>query len=172
MAKFTAKKSDRAVVFSAGMDTALKDLFISELKDTYWAENHLTKALPKMIAAAGKTNLKTALKNHLAQTENQVRRLEKVFDLMNEEKLAKKNDAMEGLTISGEHIIATTLTGTNTRDLGILISGLKVENYEITVYNSLIQMAAKLKKPAAVKLLQQNLEEEIAASELLAAMSK
>jgi ferritin-like metal-binding protein YciE len=157
---------------SVAADVSLEDLFVSELKDTYWAENHLTKAIPKMIAAAGDRNLKTALTNHLNVTVKHVSRLEKVLEMLGQKLIAKKCDAMEGLTMSGEHVIENTVSGSPTRNLGIIMSGLKVENFEITTYNGLIQVANTLGKPEVADLLQQNLDEEIEASDLLTELSQ
>ena len=153
-------------------DASLRQLFISELKDTYWAENHLTKALPKMIAAAAGKSLQKALSDHLTETTNQVSRLHQVFELLGEPAVPKKCDAMEGLTMSGEHVIENTLTGTPVRDLGLVMAGLKVENFEITTYNGLIQVAGNLGLAEVQELLQANLDEEIAASQQLTSLSQ
>ena len=78
-------------------ETKLKELFVEELRDILWAEKHLTKALPKMAKAATSTELADAFNNHLAQTEEQIARLEEVFEMMDMAPRAKKCDAMEGL---------------------------------------------------------------------------
>jgi ferritin-like metal-binding protein YciE len=157
---------------SVTADQSLEDLFVSEIKDTYWAENHLTRAIPKMIAAAGSRDLKKALTNHLDVTVKHVSRLENVLEMLGQKLIAKKCDAMEGLTMSGEQVIENTVTGTPVRDLGIIMSGLKVENFEITTYNGLIQVANILGKPDVADLLQQNLDEELEASDILTELSQ
>src|SRR6201986_2116538 len=82
---------------AAQNDSRLKEFFIDELKDIYWAEKHLTKALPKMQKAATSEELKEAFATHLDQTKEHIVRLEKVFELLEEKAQAKKCDAMEGL---------------------------------------------------------------------------
>ncbi len=187
MAKFTSKKAvsktsskpeDKKTSksfdpqFATDADSSLQDLFVSELKDTYWAENHLVQAIPKMVNAAGAADLKQALADHLEVTKNHVLRLENIFELLNEKIIAKKCDACEGLTISGEHVIENTITGTQVRDMGIIMSALKVENFEITTYKGLIQVATSLDRKDVANLLQQNLDEEIEASNMLTGMSQ
>src|ERR1700676_3327169 len=85
-------------------DSALNELFIDELKDIYWAEKHLIKALPKMAKAATSNELRTAIENHLSETENHVTRLENVFESIGEKAVAKKCEAMAGLVKEGEEI--------------------------------------------------------------------
>lgn len=182
MAKSTAKKNSANVTVekatatnessTVNADSSLQQLFMGELKDTYWAENHLVKSLPKMIAAAGSAELRQALTQHLEETINQVARIEQAFELLGQKIAAKKCDAMEGLTMSGEHVIENTLTGTPVRDTGIIMSALKVENFEITTYTGLISVANALGKTDVADLLKQNLDEEIDASDLLMQLSQ
>ncbi|MEP6749446.1 MAG: ferritin-like domain-containing protein [Bacteroidota bacterium] len=171
-AKKTFVNGKAAGPFTANTDVTLQDFFVSSLKDTYWAENHLVAAIPKMIAAAGSADLKNALTDHLAVTKTHATRLEQAFELLGEKIIAKKCDAIEGLTMSGEHVIDNTVMGSPVRDTGIIMSGLKVENFEITTYTGLIQVANKLDKTDVAELLQQNLDEEIAASDLLTELSE
>ena len=161
----------KPVVAPAEMATGLSDLFISGLKKMYWCENHLVKAIPKMIAAAGSANLKKALTNHLKVTRNHVTRLENAFGILGESLQAKKCDACEGLVMSGEHVIENTDPGTSARDIGIIMSALKVENFEITSYTGLIKLAETLSKTNVTNLLQQNLNEETEAANTLNALS-
>ena len=158
--------------FATDSNSTLQDLFIGELRDTYWAENHLVKAIPKMIDAAGSNDLTQALEEHLEITKTHASRIEKIFELLGEKIIAKKCDAMEGLTMSGEHVIENTVSGTDIRDLGIIMSGLKVENFEITTYKGLIQVANSLGKTDVANLLQENLDEELEASDRLTDMSQ
>ena len=153
-------------------NTSVMELFVAELKDTLWAENHLVKALPKMVAAAGSKDLKRGLADHLEITKTHAARLEEILELLGEKIVAKKCDAMEGLTMSGEHVIENTIMNSPTRDLGIIMSGLKVENFEITTYKGLIQVANSLGKTDVVALLQQTLDEEIESSNMLTKMSQ
>ncbi|MBC7828529.1 MAG: ferritin-like domain-containing protein [Chitinophagaceae bacterium] len=158
--------------FTTDANLSLQDLFIGELRDTYWAEKHLVNAIPKMVDAAGADNLKEALADHLEVTKTHVSRLEKIFQLLGEKTIAKKCDAMEGLTMSGEHVIENTITDTEIRDIGIIMSALKVENFEITTYKGMIQVAHSLGKEDVADLLQQNHDEEIEASNILTEMSQ
>ncbi|MEJ7587974.1 MAG: ferritin-like domain-containing protein [Ferruginibacter sp.] len=154
--------------FKPEFASSLEDLFISELKDTFWAENHLVKSLPKMIAAAGAPDLKQALTEHLEITKMHSSRLADVLTTLGEDIVAKKCDAMEGLTISGEHVIENTMAGTETRDTALIMSGLKVENFEITTYTGLVKTATKLGRSDIAEILQQTLNEEIDAANTLA----
>lgn len=159
---------------STPVETAsgLPELFADGIKDMYWAENHLVKSLPKMVSAAGATELKTAISNHLKVTKEHAARLENVFDLLGIKVQAKKCDACEGLVMSGEHVIENTVAGTEARDTGIIMSALKVENFEITAYTGLIQLATKLGQKDVAGLLKENLSDEIEAAEMLTAMSQ
>jgi ferritin-like metal-binding protein YciE len=152
--------------------TGLPELFTNGIKDMYWAENHLVKSLPKMVDAAEDSKLKTALSDHLELTKKHSDRLEKAFELLGIKVQAKKCDSMEGLVMSGEHIIENTLAGSEARDTGIIMSALKVENFEITSYNGLIQLAASLGKSDIADLLRKNLADEMEANEMLTMMSE
>ncbi len=152
--------------------SGLPELFADGIKDIYWAENHLVKSLPKMVAAAGGEELKANLQNHLEQTKEHASRLEQVFEAMGMKIQAKKCDAAEGLVMSGEHVIENTIAGTEARDTGLIMSALKVENFEITTYNGLIQLATKLGYTEVAQLLNENLADEVEAEQLLTALSQ
>ena len=151
----------------SGTGPALLELFISELKDIYWAENQLVKALPKMQKSATTAALADAIGNHWEQTKTHVSRLEQIFDLLGKKAQAKKCDAMEGLTKEGEGVIEDTEAGTATRDAGIIMASQKVEHYEIAAYGGLSRLAGTLGLNEAVTILEQTLSEEKAADELL-----
>ena len=119
-------------------NSQLEKLFTDSLKDIYWAEKQLTKTLPKMKKAATTDELKSAIEEHLAQTEGHVKRLEQVFDMCGKKVQAKKCDAMEGLIKEGESVVEDTQDGSMTRDAGIIMSAQKVEHYEIATYGSLV----------------------------------
>lgn len=138
----------------------LQKFFTDALKDIYWAEKHLTKALPKMQKAATTEELRSAIKEHLAQTEEQVTRLEEVFEIMGQKAQAKKCDAMEGLIKEGDSIIEETEEGSMTRDVAIIMAAQKVEHYEIATYGGLVQRAKTLGMDDAANLLDQTLQEE------------
>jgi ferritin-like metal-binding protein YciE len=152
---------------SAGSEPALMELFVDSLRDIYWAENHLVKSLPKMIQAASSPKLSAAIENHLEQTIEHVSRLEVIFDMLGVEAIAKKCDAMEGLTKEGEGIIESTDEGTSTRDVGIILASQKVEHYEIATYGGLAQLATTLSLEDVAQILSQTLQEEKAADQLL-----
>ena len=158
--------------FATNSAISLKDLFVSGIKDMLWGENHLVKALPKMIDAAGNAKLKKALTDHRELTKTHASRLEKALELLGEKIVAKKCCAMEGLTISGEHVIENTIVGTRPRDIGIIMSALKVENFEITCYTGLIQLADTLGKADLTDLFTENLTDEEEASNMLTELSK
>lgn len=138
----------------------LRELFLDELKDMYWAEKHLTKALPKMRKAATSEELANAFETHLGQTEDQIGRLEEVFEMMDERARAVKCDAMEGLVKEAQSMIEDTPKGTAVRDAGLIICAQKVEHYEIAGYGSLVQLAKTMGRNDVAALLQETLDEE------------
>lgn len=144
----------------------LRELFEDEIKDIYWAEKALTKALPKMAKKATCAELKDALTNHLEETKGHVQRLEQVFELLGKKAQAKKCDAMEGLLKEGEGIMEDTTEGP-VRDAGIISAGQKVEHYEIASYGTLVAFARLLGENEAADLLAQTLDEEKAADSKL-----
>lgn len=141
-------------------ESKLKELFVEELKDIYSAEKQLTKALPKMAKAATSEELRNAFENHLAQTEEQIGRVEEVFELSEMTARAKKCEGMAGMIEEGQQAIEDTDTGTATRDAALIIAAQKVEHYEIASYGSLVQLAKTIGLSEAVDLLQQTLDEE------------
>jgi len=148
-------------------NSQLEKLFIDSLKDIYWAEKQLTKTLPKMKKAATTDELKSAIEEHLTQTEGHVKRLERVFDMCGKKVQAKKCDAMEGLIKEGDSIVEETQDGSMTRDAGIIMAAQKVEHYEIATYGSLVQIAKTLGMNDAAEVLHQTLDEEKQADEKL-----
>jgi len=141
-------------------NSQLEKYFTDSLKDIYWAEKHLTKALPKMQKAATTEELKSAIGEHLTQTEEHVRRLEQVFELMGKKAQAKKCDAMEGLLKEGDSIVEETEDGSMTRDVGIIMAAQKVEHYEIATYGGLVTLAKTMAMTEAADILHQTLQEE------------
>lgn len=148
-------------------DSMLLEFFKDEIKDIYWAEKHITKALPKMKKAATSPELQQGFADHLKETEGHVTRLEKVFELLGEKAVAKKCDAMEGILKEGDSIIEDTEAGTATRDVGLILAAQKVEHYEISTYGGLCQLAKTLGKEDVAKLLDATLQEEKATDEKL-----
>jgi len=141
-------------------NSQLHEFFVDSLKDIYWAEKALTKALPKMQKAATTPQLQEAIEMHLGQTMEQVTRLERVFGLIEEKAVAKKCDAMEGLIKEGQSIMEETKDGSMTRDVGIIMAAQKVEHYEIATYGGLVQIALTMGLDEAADILNETLEEE------------
>ncbi|WP_421827273.1 ferritin-like domain-containing protein [Larkinella sp.] len=148
-------------------ESELKELFVDELKDIYWAEKHLTKALTKMAKSATSDELQTAFEKHLTETEKHVTRLEQVFEVVGEKASAKKCDAMAGLIEEAEGLMEDTKEGTLTRDVALISAAQKVEHYEIASYGTLKTLAGVLGYPKAAQLLEETLAEEKKTDSLL-----
>jgi len=163
--KSTQEKSSNkpAAKKSPVSDSLLEEFFHDELKDIYWAEQHLVKTLPKMKQAASTQELQDAFEEHLQVTKTHVERLEQVFDLLGHKAQAKKCEAMEGLTKEGESIIEETEEGTATRDVGLIMAAQKVEHYEIATYGGLTTLAKTMGRDDIAGILHSTLEEEKAA---------
>jgi ferritin-like metal-binding protein YciE len=137
----------------------LRELFVDSLKDIYWAEKALTKAIPKMAKNATSAKLTAGLTSHLVETEGQITRLEKVFGLLDEKAVAKKCDAMDGLIEEGKSIMEETEMGA-VRDAGIIAASQKIEHYEIATYGTLTAWAKTLGENEVAELLWTSLNEE------------
>ena len=148
------------------ISSKLGKLFEDELKDIYWAEKALVKALPKMIENATSTDLSSAIEHHLRETEEHVARVEKVFSLIGKKAEAKKCEAMAGLIEEAEELMEDSDEGVM-RDAAIISAAQKVEHYEIASYGTLASFAATLGLTEAADLLQTTLEEEKTADETL-----
>ena len=157
---------------SGGGGAELEKFFYDSLKDIYWAEKHLTKAIPKMMKAATNEGLIAALEEHLEVTEGHIERLEQIFEILGKKAQAKKCEAMEGLTKEAESIMEETEDGTPTRDVGIVIAAQKVEHYEIATYGGLAQLAKTMGLDEVKELLGQTLEEEKEADETLTSIAE
>ncbi|MFD2163721.1 ferritin-like domain-containing protein [Paradesertivirga mongoliensis] len=145
---------------SSIQESGLKTLFIDELKDILWAEKHLLKALPKMAKGATSEELRSSIEMHITETENQITRLQQVFELVGQKATAKKCEAMEGLVEEGKSMMEETETGSLTRDAAIISSSQKMEHYEIASYGTLRTLANTLGLSEAAALLEETLEEE------------
>lgn len=170
--KTTAAKKEHAAPTKEQNESMLKDLFLDELRDIYWAEKHLVKALPKMQKAATSEQLATAFEDHLAVTQEQVARLEQVFGLLGEKPRGKKCEAMEGLVKEAESVIEDTEEGTSTRDVGLIMGAQKIEHYEIASYGGLAQVAKTLGLQDVGDLLGETLEEEKETDQLLTTLAE
>lgn len=163
----TAKKpatstTKKATTKKAGNNdaTMLEEFVLDQLKDIYWAEKHLVKALTKMQKAATTKELQSAFSDHKAMTETHVSRLEEAFEMMGKKPQAKKCEAMEGLTKEAESIIGETEKNSMTRDVALIVAAQKVEHYEIASYGSIVQLSKTMGMDDMAKLLQQTLDEE------------
>ena len=145
---------------------SLRKLYTEELRDLYSAENQLVKALPKMAKGASSDELKDALQTHLEQTKGHVKRLEQIFDAMDQSPKGKTCHGMKGLIEEGSEILEED-GEESVLDAGIIVAAQKVEHYEIAGYGSVRTFAEMLGEDKAVKLLQQTLDEESEANELL-----
>ena len=148
-------------------DSNLKEFFVDQLQDIYWAEKKLVKTLPKLEEAATTGELKNAFADHLQQTREHVTRLEDVFNMIGEEPNATKCPAMAGIVDEGSDIIDETYEGSAQRDVGLIFAGQKAEHYEIATYGGLVQLAKTLGYNEAANLMHQTLTEEKKADELL-----
>lgn len=139
--------------------TTMEELFIDELRDLYDAETQLTKALPKMSRAAASDELREAFDEHLGQTENQIERLKRIFELVGEKPKGKKCVAMTGLIKEGDEMVSDS-EETPVRDAGLIAAAQKVEHYEISGYGSARTHAELLGNDEAARLLEETLQEE------------
>jgi ferritin-like metal-binding protein YciE len=144
----------------------LNDLFADTLKDIYYAEKQIYKSLPKMAKAANSDQLRAAFEKHHDETEGQIERLEKIFELIDKPARGKKCDAIEGILDEGKEIMQE-YEDTPALDAGLLAAAQAVEHYEISRYGTLKAWAQKLGLNDAVKLLDQTLVEEKKTDETL-----
>lgn len=168
----TTKKAKEIESTENVEESALKELFVDELKDILWAEQHLAKALAKMAKNATSDELRQALETHEAETENQISRLEQVFESIEEKATPKKCEAMAGLIKEGEEIMKDTEDGSITRDAGIISAAQKSEHYEIASYGTLRTLAATLGYTEAAGLLEETLKEEKKTDDLLSKIAQ
>lgn len=145
-------------------------LYEEDLKDIYWAEQHLLEALPTMARASFTRELRKAFEDHRAETAHHLTRLDKVFAASGLKAGAKKCEGVEGLTKEGEKVMREHDEGF-VRDAGLIIVAQKIEHYEIAAYGSLRTLAAVMKLGSAAKLLQSTLDEEIGADRILTVLS-
>jgi len=144
----------------------LRELFVDSLKDIYWAEKALTKALPKMAKNATTESLVEAIDEHTAVTEEQVARVEKIFELLGKKAVAKKCEAMDGLIKEGQDIMESTAPGP-VRDAGIIAASQKIEHYEIATYGTLCAFSKTLGEDEITGILEEILAEEKEADSIL-----
>ena len=156
-----AKKSKKkaAPKRAAPKDKTLHDLFYDQLKDIYFAEKQILKALPKMAKAAHSKELSAAFTKHRGETEGQVDRLEQVFKLINMPAKAKTCDAIMGILDEGKEVM-DEYKGTEALDAGLLAAAQAVEHYEMARYGTMKAWATQLGMDEVVKLVDETLQQE------------
>jgi ferritin-like metal-binding protein YciE len=155
----------------AAKDKDLNDLFLDTLKDIYYAEKQILKALPKMAKAATSDKLRAAFEKHLAETEGQVERLEQVFEMLDKPARGKTCDAIVGILDEGKEVM-DEYKGTDALDAGMLAAAQAVEHYEISRYGTLKTWASELGMNDAARLLDQTLKEEEKTDQALTQLAK
>lgn len=154
-----ASRTSSSKTSSRTSKESLEDIFEATLKDIYWAEKHLTKALAKLSKAAYNEELRDAFDAHLEETEMQITKVEKCFELLGKKPVAKKCEAMEGLIKEGEQQIEEYEEG-HARDAALIGAAQKVEHYEISAYGTLRTMANVLGMTQCAEILEEIKDEE------------
>jgi ferritin-like metal-binding protein YciE len=149
----------------------LRDLYVEQLNDLYSAETQLVEALPKMAKAASNSQLQTAFKEHLKQTEGHVMRLEQIFQALGVKAKDQKCKGMEGLITEGEEMIKMK-GDQGAIDAGLIAAAQRVEHYEIAGYGCVRTYAQMLGEQTGMRLLQQTLDEEGAADKKLTQLAE
>jgi ferritin-like metal-binding protein YciE len=157
-------------LFTKDIET-LDDLFVHQLQDIYYAEMQITKALPKMIAKATDPQLRQGFETHLRETENQIARLEQVFQMHGQTPKAVDCPAIDGI-IEEANETAGDIADKEVLDAALIASAQAVEHYEITRYGTLVAWARQLGRSDCAALLQQTLDEEKATDAKLTAMAE
>jgi ferritin-like metal-binding protein YciE len=144
----------------------LRELYANQLQDLFSAESQILKALPKMIKKTASDELRSALEDHLRQTEDHVERLRKIFEMSEIKAKREKCKGMQGNLEEGDELLKE-LTEPSVRDAGIIAAAQRVEHYEIAGYGTARTFAEMLQQREAAELLQQTLDEEKQADERL-----
>ncbi len=150
----------------------LQKFFIDQLKDIYWAEQHLIKALTKLAKAATTEEVRMAFETHRQETEEHVERLKRVFEMLGRNAQGKTCEAMEGLLKEGETIMEETEEDSVTRDVALIIAAQKVEHYEIATYGGLVELALTMGLNQVAEVLETTLQEEHEADAKLTAIAE
>lgn len=156
---------------AAASTKGLEDLFLDGLKDIYYAEKKILKALPKMAKGAEDEQVSAAFEKHRLETEGQVERLEEIFDIFGVAARGKTCPAIDGILEEGSEILEE-YKGAPSLDAGLVGAAQAVEHYEIARYGTLIAWATSLGKDDVVELLNATLEEETATDEALTALGQ
>jgi ferritin-like metal-binding protein YciE len=150
---------------------SLRQLYIDELKDLYSAETQMVKALPKLAKASSDGQLRRAFEEHLRQTSEQVSRLEQIFEMLDEKPTGKKCLGMEGLVKEGSETMKESY-GDAIKDAALIGAAQRVEHYEIAGYGTVRAFAELLGEDEHVSLIQETLEEEKQADQLLTTLAE
>ncbi len=170
-AKKTVVKTRRPAKVAKSSKESLEDIFEDMLKDIYWAENHLAKALPKLAKAAYNEDLKDAFETHHKETIAQISRLEQCFALLEMKPQGKKCPAMQGLVEEGQEAISEYDSG-HARDAALIGAAQKVEHYEISSYGTLRTIATVLGRVQCAELLENTKDEEAETDEKLTRLAE
>lgn len=149
----------------------MEDMFYALMQDVYYAEKQLAKALPKMAKEAGNEELKKAFADHLEETEGQIERLEKAFEMLDKAARGKKCDAILGIIAEGKEVMEEA-EDNELLDAGLIGAAQAAEHYEIARYGTLCAWAKLLGKPQIARLLHETLEEEKKADALLSKIAE
>lgn len=150
---------------------SMDDLFVHTLRDIYYAENQILKALPEMIEKASDPQLKQSFESHLRETEGHVDRLDQVFEMHGTEAKGVDCPAIDGIIEETEEI-AGDISDKDVLDAALVAAGQAVEHYEITRYGTLVAWAKALGRSDCASLLQKNLDEEKATDKKLSAIAE
>jgi ferritin-like metal-binding protein YciE len=170
LSAFTVTNAHPALMHKDAPMQTLNELFEETLKDVYFAEKAILKALPKMTKQASSEDLKAAFTEHAEQTEGQVERLDKIFKLLGKKAQGKECPALKGLVEETEGLIGEADRGP-VLDAGLIGCAQAVEHYEIARYGTLCAWAEQLKMDEAVTLLEETLEEEEETDEKLSQLA-
>jgi ferritin-like metal-binding protein YciE len=153
-------------LFTSNEFNSLEDLFLNQMQDLYDAEQRITKALPKMIDAAQSSDLKQAFQSHLAETENHVTRLERIFSQLGADTKRQTCLAMKGIIDEGEEMV-NARGSSEVKDAALIAAAQRVEHYEMAGYGTARNFALRLGRQDVANTLQQTLNEEKAADDKL-----
>jgi ferritin-like metal-binding protein YciE len=157
-------------LFSKDIKT-MDDLFVHTLRDMYYAENQIVRALPDMMEKATDASLKQGFQTHLGETKNQIKRLEQVFRLHGVEIMGVDCPAIDGIIEEADEVTGE-VDDRNVLDAALIAAAQAVEHYEMTRYGTLVAWAKQLGRPDCARLLEQNLQEEKATDSKLTALAE
>ena len=157
-------------IFTTPIKT-MDDLYLHQIQDIYYAENQITKALPKMIAKAENPALKQAFQKHLGETEEQIKRLDEVFGIMGKPAKGATCAAIDGIIAEASELMSDC-GDADVRDAAMLASAQAVEHYEITRYGTLISWSKQLGRANVAAILSKSLAEEKATDEKLTSLGE